>query len=103
RWHVAAHQSHCARHSAQHFAAAVPDRRGDGEYALMTLVIAGGGTAGPLHPGIAVAQDLLRRMPDSRISFVGTARGLEARVIPKEGFELDLIRSAGIKGKSWTA
>jgi UDP-N-acetylglucosamine--N-acetylmuramyl-(pentapeptide) pyrophosphoryl-undecaprenol N-acetylglucosamine transferase len=69
----------------------------------MTLVIAGGGTGGHLYPGIAVAQELLRRMPDARVSFVGTARGLEARVIPKEGFELDLIRSAGIKGKSWTA
>lgn len=69
----------------------------------MTLVIAGGGTGGHLYPGIAVAQELLRRMPDARVSFVGTARGLEARVIPKEGLELDLIRSAGIKGKSWTA
>src|SRR5690606_8743675 len=33
----------------------------------------------------------------------GTARGLEARVVPKEGFELDVIRSAGIKGKSMAA
>jgi UDP-N-acetylglucosamine--N-acetylmuramyl-(pentapeptide) pyrophosphoryl-undecaprenol N-acetylglucosamine transferase len=42
-------------------------------------------------------------MPDARVSFVGTARGLEARVVPLEGFELDLIRSAGLKGKSWAA
>jgi UDP-N-acetylglucosamine--N-acetylmuramyl-(pentapeptide) pyrophosphoryl-undecaprenol N-acetylglucosamine transferase len=34
------------------------------------------------------------------VSFAGTARGLEARVVPNEGFELDLIRSVGIKGKS---
>jgi UDP-N-acetylglucosamine--N-acetylmuramyl-(pentapeptide) pyrophosphoryl-undecaprenol N-acetylglucosamine transferase len=34
------------------------------------------------------------------VSFAGTARGIEARVIPQEGFELDLIRSAGLKGKS---
>jgi len=69
----------------------------------MTLVIAGGGTGGHLYPGIAVARELLRRVPGARVSFVGTARGLEARVIPLEGLELDLIRSAGIKGKSWTA
>jgi len=69
----------------------------------MTLLIAGGGTGGHLYPGIAVARELLRRMPDARVSFVGTARGLEARVVPLEGFELDLIRSAGLKGKSWTA
>ncbi|HEX5068757.1 MAG TPA: undecaprenyldiphospho-muramoylpentapeptide beta-N-acetylglucosaminyltransferase [Vicinamibacterales bacterium] len=69
----------------------------------MTLLIAGGGTGGHLYPGIAVARELLRRMPDARVSFVGTARGLEARVVPREGFELDLIRSAGLKGKSLIA
>ena len=66
----------------------------------MTLLVAGGGTGGHLFPGIAVARELLRRMPDARVSFVGTARGLEARVVPAEGFELDVIRSSGLKGKS---
>jgi UDP-N-acetylglucosamine--N-acetylmuramyl-(pentapeptide) pyrophosphoryl-undecaprenol N-acetylglucosamine transferase len=66
-------------------------------------VIAGGGTGGHLYPGIAVARELLRRVPAARIAFAGTARGLEARVIPREGFELDLIRSAGLKGKSLLA
>src|SRR4029453_1128571 len=66
----------------------------------LAVVVAGGGTGGHLYPGIAVARELLRRVPDARVSFAGTARGLEARVVPKEGFELDFIRSAGIKGKS---
>ena len=66
-------------------------------------MIAGGGTGGHLYPGIAVARELLRRVPDARVSFAGTARGLEARVVPKEGFALDLIRSAGLKGKSIAA
>jgi UDP-N-acetylglucosamine--N-acetylmuramyl-(pentapeptide) pyrophosphoryl-undecaprenol N-acetylglucosamine transferase len=66
----------------------------------LAVVVAGGGTGGHLYPGIAVARELLRRVPDARVSFAGTARGLEARVVPKEGFALDLIRSAGIKGKS---
>jgi UDP-N-acetylglucosamine--N-acetylmuramyl-(pentapeptide) pyrophosphoryl-undecaprenol N-acetylglucosamine transferase len=70
---------------------------------VITLVIAGGGTGGHLFPGIAVARELLRRMPDARVSFVGTARGIEARVIPAEGLELDVIRSAGLKGKSIAA
>ena len=65
-----------------------------------TLVIAGGGTGGHLYPGIAVARELLRRVPDARVSFAGTSRGLETRIVPREGFELDLIRSAGLKGKS---
>ena len=64
------------------------------------MVIAGGGTGGHLYPGIAVARELMSRRPDAVISFAGTARGIEARVVPREGFALDLIRSAGLKGKS---
>jgi UDP-N-acetylglucosamine--N-acetylmuramyl-(pentapeptide) pyrophosphoryl-undecaprenol N-acetylglucosamine transferase len=66
----------------------------------LRVVIAGGGTGGHLYPGIAVARELLSRRPDSQITFAGTARGIEARVVPREGFGLDLIRSSGIKGKS---
>ncbi len=66
----------------------------------LSVVVAGGGTGGHLYPGIAVARELLARRPDARISFAGTARGLESRLIPREGFELDLIRSGGLKGKS---
>ena len=40
-------------------------------------VIAGGGTGGHLYPGIAVARELLARRPDARMSFAGTARGIE--------------------------
>jgi UDP-N-acetylglucosamine--N-acetylmuramyl-(pentapeptide) pyrophosphoryl-undecaprenol N-acetylglucosamine transferase len=66
----------------------------------LSLLIAGGGTGGHLYPGIAVARELLSRMPDATVAFVGTAAGIEARVVPREGFELDVIRSAGLKGKS---
>jgi len=66
------------------------------------MVIAGGGTGGHLYPGIAVAQEVLRRVPDARVSFAGTARGLESRIVPREGFELDVLRSAGLVGKSIT-
>jgi UDP-N-acetylglucosamine--N-acetylmuramyl-(pentapeptide) pyrophosphoryl-undecaprenol N-acetylglucosamine transferase len=53
-----------------------------------------------LYPGIAVARELLARMPDAQVSFAGTAKGIESRVVPREGFALDLIRSGGLKGKS---
>ena len=66
----------------------------------LRVVIAGGGTGGHLYPGIAVARELLARQPGAQISFAGTARGIETRVIPREGFPLDLLRSGGIKGKS---
>jgi len=66
----------------------------------LRVVIAGGGTGGHLYPGIAVARELLARQPDAEISFAGTAKGIESRVIPREGFALDVIRSGGLKGKS---
>ena len=64
------------------------------------IVIAGGGTGGHLYPGIAVAREMLARQPAATISFAGTASGIEVRVLPREGFVLDLIRSGGLKGKS---
>jgi UDP-N-acetylglucosamine--N-acetylmuramyl-(pentapeptide) pyrophosphoryl-undecaprenol N-acetylglucosamine transferase len=66
----------------------------------LRVVIAGGGTGGHLYPGIAVARELLRRVPEARVTFAGTARGIESRVVPREGFELDLLRSAGLKATS---
>ena len=53
-----------------------------------------------MYPGIALARELRRRDPSSQVSFVGTAQGIEARVVPREGFELDLIHVSGLKGMS---
>jgi UDP-N-acetylglucosamine--N-acetylmuramyl-(pentapeptide) pyrophosphoryl-undecaprenol N-acetylglucosamine transferase len=50
----------------------------------LRIVIAGGGTGGHLYPGVAVAREVLRRHGDAVISFAGTARGIETRVVPKE-------------------
>ena len=66
----------------------------------MRVLIAGGGTGGHLYPGIALARELKRRDPSTAVSFVGTQTGIEARVVPREGFELDLIRVQGLKGTS---
>jgi UDP-N-acetylglucosamine--N-acetylmuramyl-(pentapeptide) pyrophosphoryl-undecaprenol N-acetylglucosamine transferase len=65
----------------------------------LRVVIAGGGTGGHLYPGIAVAREIASREPGSVVTFAGTARGLEARIVPREGFALDVIRSGGLKGK----
>jgi len=64
------------------------------------IVIAGGGTGGHLYPGIAVARELRRRIPEAVVTFAGTARGIESRVVPREGFELDVLRSAALKSVS---
>ena len=62
------------------------------------VVIAGGGTGGHLYPGIALARALIRNDMDIEISFVGTQKGLEAKVLPREGFDLKTILSAGLFG-----
>jgi UDP-N-acetylglucosamine--N-acetylmuramyl-(pentapeptide) pyrophosphoryl-undecaprenol N-acetylglucosamine transferase len=67
---------------------------------VLRVVIGGGGTGGHLYPGIAIAREILARRPDAVVTFAGTARGIETRVVPREGFELDLLRVAGLKGRS---
>ena len=69
----------------------------------MRVLIAGGGTGGHLYPGIALARELQRRDPAMHVSFAGTARGIEARVVPREGFPLDLLRVTGLKDKKGVA
>jgi UDP-N-acetylglucosamine--N-acetylmuramyl-(pentapeptide) pyrophosphoryl-undecaprenol N-acetylglucosamine transferase len=63
----------------------------------MRVLIAAGGTGGHIYPGIAVANEAMRRDPKSEIRFVGTARGLEMRLVPRAGFELSIIDSVGLK------
>ena len=65
----------------------------------MRLLIAGGGTGGHLFPGIAVAEEFLARDPANQVLFVGSERGVEARVLPKLGYRLECIAAAGIRGK----
>lgn len=63
----------------------------------MRLLIAGGGTGGHVFPGVALAEELRARDPEAAVRFVGTARGLEARVLPGLGWELDQIQVSGLK------
>ncbi len=63
-----------------------------------TIVMAGGGTGGHVFPMIAVAHALRRLRPDLRLVFVGTERGMEKRVVPEEGFELELLEVLPIRG-----
>ncbi|HMO81713.1 MAG TPA: undecaprenyldiphospho-muramoylpentapeptide beta-N-acetylglucosaminyltransferase [Pyrinomonadaceae bacterium] len=63
----------------------------------MKVLFAAGGTGGHIYPAIAVAKELERRDSTNASLFVGTARGMETRIVPESGFQLSLINSAGLK------
>jgi len=64
-------------------------------------MIAGGGTGGHLFPGIALAEEFRRRDAGADVTFVGTEHGIEAKIIPREGYPLRFLRAEGLVGKSF--
>ena len=63
----------------------------------MRLLIAGGGTGGHLFPGLALGEEVKTRHPRNDVLFVGSARGIEAREVPKAGYPLELIDVGPLK------
>jgi UDP-N-acetylglucosamine--N-acetylmuramyl-(pentapeptide) pyrophosphoryl-undecaprenol N-acetylglucosamine transferase len=63
-----------------------------------TFIVAAGGTGGHLFPGIAVADELVRRDGATRVVFAGTPRGLESRLVPRAGHELVLLPILPLNG-----
>ena len=63
----------------------------DGDTGSLSVVLAGGGTAGHVEPAMAVADALRALDPTIRITALGTARGLENRLVPERGYTLELI------------
>lgn len=66
---------------------------------IQRIMVAGGGTGGHLFPGLAVVEELRRRVADLEVRFVGTARGIEARILPERGERLDLLQVTPLKGQ----
>ncbi len=62
-------------------------------------MIAGGGTGGHVVPALAIGREL-RDRHGAEVRFVGTARGLETRLVPEAGFRLELVRSGQLKNVS---
>ncbi len=61
----------------------------------MKVLIAGGGTGGHLFPGVAIAEEVRAR--GGEVLFVGTGRGLEAKLLPAAGWPLELLEVSGLK------
>jgi UDP-N-acetylglucosamine--N-acetylmuramyl-(pentapeptide) pyrophosphoryl-undecaprenol N-acetylglucosamine transferase len=69
----------------------------------MRIVIAGGGTGGHLFPGIAIAEEFLKRDDKTKIIFIGTKKGIESKLLGQLGYELKEIDIEGVKGRGGKA
>lgn len=63
------------------------------------VMILAGGTGGHVYPALAVAEDL--RKNGHEVTWMGTAKGLEARVVPAAGIPMEWLSVAGLRGKGW--
>src|SRR5512145_1012928 len=63
-----------------------------------TVLVAAGGTGGHLFPGLAVAEELRKRDVSTRVVFAGTPKGLEGRLVPQAGWELELLPILPLNG-----
>ncbi len=65
----------------------------------MRIMFAAGGTGGHINPAIAIAREFRKNNPNCEILFVGTKRGLESKLVPREGFDIEYIEAVGFKRK----
>lgn len=61
----------------------------------MKILFAGGGTAGHINPALAVAGYIREKAPDTEILFVGNRGGMEEKLVPKAGFDMEFITISG--------
>ena len=52
---------------------------------MKRIIISGGGTGGHIYPAITIYKEIMKQNPDAQVLYVGTERGLEATLVPKEG------------------
>lgn len=62
----------------------------------MRVLMTGGGTAGHINPALAIADTIKKNIPDAKIEFVGTPKGLENTLVAKEGYKLHHVNIMGV-------
>ncbi len=68
----------------------------------MKIIMTGGGTGGHIYPAIAIADKIKRKHPEAEIIFVGTKRGMEKDLVPKNGYDIRFITVSGFhRKKPW--
>ncbi len=65
----------------------------------MRIIMTGGGTGGHIYPAIAIADKIKRKHPEAEILFIGTERGMEKDLVPKNGYEIRFITVSGFNRK----
>jgi len=65
----------------------------------MRVLLAGGGTAGHINPAISIADTIKSKEPDSEFLFVGTKNGMESKLVPKSGYNIEFVEVSGFKRK----
>lgn len=63
----------------------------------MHILFAGGGTAGHVNPALSVADYIKKNYKDVKISYIGTAKGIESRLVPAAGFDFYTINASGFQ------
>lgn len=66
----------------------------------MKVVITGGGTGGHVYPAIAIADRIVQRSNDAEILFIGTEKGIENDIVPKNGYPIKFITISGLNRRS---
>ena len=65
----------------------------------MRVLVSGGGTGGHINPALAIANKIKSENKDAVIEYVGTTKGLETKLVPKEGYKIHYVKVEGIKRK----
>ena len=66
----------------------------------MKVIVTGGGTGGHINPAIAIAGEISRRDKNNKVLFIGTNRGLEKRLVPEAGYDIEFVDVEGLKRRN---
>lgn len=63
----------------------------------MRIIITGGGTGGHIYPALAFLKYLEKVEPDTEVLYIGTKKGLEAKIVPQAGIKLKTVDIQGLR------